>query len=148
MQSEPRLILPFMRPLYARLADFSYPLIRLAGAGAVLVHGIGKLMTGPAPVIANMARYGFQPAEPIAYLIIFLETVGAACVILGLFTRFFAFALCIESLVIAFRVQSANGFFANRNGYEMVLIWAIVFLAISLRGAGPYSIDRSLGREL
>src|SRR4051794_34962199 len=118
MQAEPRLFLPFMRPLYQRLASFSYPLIRLAVAGAVLVHGIGKLTTGPAPVIANMARYGFQPAEPIAYLIIFLETVGAACVIVGLFTRFFAFALFIESLVIAFGVQSSNGFFANRNGYE------------------------------
>jgi hypothetical protein len=29
-----------------------------------------------------------------------------------------------------------------------VLLWGLVTLAIALRGGGPYSLDRKLGREL
>ena len=148
MQTQTRLLIPALQPFYDRVSDLSYPLIRLSVGGAVLVHGIAKLMNGMAPAIANMARNGFQPAGPLAYLIVFLETVGAACIIFGFFTRFFAAGLCIEALVIAFGVKFGNGFNANRDGYEMLLIWAIVFLAIALRGGGPYSVDRKLGIEL
>jgi putative oxidoreductase len=148
MQSQPRHFIPALKPFYDAVSDLSYPFIRIAVAGAVLVHGTQKLMSGPAPVIANMAKLGYQPAAPIAYLIIFIETVGALCVIFGLFTRFFAAALCIESLVLTFGVKWGNGFAANHDGYEMLLIWAIVFFAIALRGSGPYSLDHKLGREL
>ena len=146
--TETKLLIPALRPFYDRVSDLSYPLIRLSVGGAILVHGVGKLMNGMGPAVANMARNGFQPAGPLAYLIVFLETVGAVCIILGLFTRFFAVGLCIESLVIAFGVKFANGFNANKDGYEMLLIWAIVYLAIALRGAGPYSLDRKIGYEL
>ena len=146
--AQTRLLIPALAPVYRRLSDFSYPLIRLAVAGPMLVHGVGKLMGGPAPVIAAMAKNGFEPAAPVAYLIIFMETVGALCVILGLFTRFFAAGLCIESFVLTFTVHAPNGFSANRNGYEMVLTWALIYLALVLRGAGPWSLDHKLGREL
>jgi putative oxidoreductase len=146
--TQTRLWIPALAPLYRRVSDLSYPLIRIAVGAPMLVHGVTKLMGGPAPVIASMARNGFQPAEPMAYLIIFLETIGALCIILGLFTRFFAAALFIESLVIAFAVQWPNGFSASHNGYEMVLTWAIIYLALALRGGGPWSLDRKLGREL
>jgi putative oxidoreductase len=143
-----RYYIPALKPVYDSVGDFYFPLVRFAVGGAVLVHGVGKLMAGPGPVVANMAKYGFEPAAPIGYLILALETVGALCIIIGLFTRFFAAGLCIESLVIAFGVKWSNGFGANRDGYEMLLIWAIVFFAIFLRGAGPYSVDSRLGREL
>ena len=117
-------------------------------SSAVLVHGTGKLMSGPIPVIANMAKLGYQPAAPIAYLIIFIETVGALCVIFGLLTRFFAAALCIESLVLTFGVEWGNEYATNHDGYEVLLIWAIVFFAISSRGGCPYSLNHKLGREL
>ena len=32
-------------------------------------------------------------------------------------------------------------------GYEYPLFWGLVMLAIALRGGGPYSIDRRIGRE-
>ncbi len=147
-QVQTRLLIPALAPFYQRVSDFSYPLIRIAVGGPMLVHGVMKLMNGPAPVIASMERIGIQPAAPMAYILMFLETVGAACIILGLFTRFFAAALCIESLIIAFVAHWPNGFPANRNGYEMVLTWAIIYLAIALRGGGPWSLDRKLGREL
>jgi putative oxidoreductase len=33
-------------------------------------------------------------------------------------------------------------------GYEYPLFWGLVMLAIALRGGGPYSADRMLGKEL
>ena len=40
-----------------------------------------------------MAKYGLYPTTTMAYAAIILETVGAVCVALGLFTRIFAPAL-------------------------------------------------------
>jgi putative oxidoreductase len=105
-------------------------------------------MSGPAPVIASMASHGIQPAAFFGYLIIFVETVGALCIVLGAFTRFFAAALAIESFVIAFFIQFPAGFMASRGGYEMVLTWTGIFIAIALRGGGTYSLDRKIGVEL
>ncbi len=143
-----RLLIPSLAPFYRCVSDFSYPLIRIAVGAPMLVHGVMKLMNGPAPVIATMERLGIQPAASMAYFLMFLETVGAVCIILGLFTRFFAAAFCIESLILVFVAHWPNGFAANRNGYEMVLTWAIIYFAIALRGGGPWSLDRKLGREL
>jgi uncharacterized membrane protein YphA (DoxX/SURF4 family) len=31
---------------------------------------------------------------------------------------------------------------------EETLIWSLIYFAIALRGGGPYSLDRVIGREL
>jgi uncharacterized membrane protein YphA (DoxX/SURF4 family) len=50
-------------------------------------------------------------------LIFFLEIVGAICLILGLFTRFFAAAIAIELAVITFHVSWRNVLsFSNPDG--------------------------------
>jgi uncharacterized membrane protein YphA (DoxX/SURF4 family) len=36
----------------------------------------------------------------------------------------------------------------TKRGYEYVLMWGLVFLAIALRGPGPYSLDKKLGFTL
>jgi putative oxidoreductase len=41
-----------------------------------------------------------------------------------------------------------NGFSWTNHGYEYVLLWGLASFAIALRGGGPYSLDRKLGREL
>ena len=82
----------------------------------------------------------------------FLETVGAICIILGLFTRVFAAAIGIQFLLIVFNAHWGNGFSSfgwNRpgGGWEYPLFWGLIWVAIGLRGGGPYSLDRKLGRE-
>ena len=118
----------------------------------LLVHGIGKLMNTTVSAFAanSLARRGIEPSLLLAYLIFFLETVGALCIMLGLFTRVFAAAIGIEFLVITFVAHWPNGFgFSNpRGGWEYPLFWGLIILAIGLRGGGPYSLDRKLGWEL
>jgi len=41
-----------------------------------------------------------------------------------------------------------KGFSVGAGGYEYVLFLGIVMFAIALRGGGPYSLDRKIGKEL
>lgn len=142
--SEPKLIFPGLAGFYASVSDLWYPLIRIAAGGFLLYHGWGKLMAGAAPLAAAMVKNGIEPHTAAAYIVIFLETVGAAAIILGLFTRVFAAAIAIEMAVIAFVVQMPQGF----GRMELFLLWGIVMFAIALRGGGPYSLDRKIGKEI
>jgi len=113
-------------------------------ATPLFVHAWPKLHNGPAAVAVTMAKAGFVPGLFFAYAAIFLETVGATCVILGLFTRFFAAALAIEMACITFGVFLPQGW----GRMEPTFIWGILFFAIALRGGGPYSLDRVIGKQL
>jgi putative oxidoreductase len=142
--SEPKLLFPGLAGFYAAVSDLWYPMIRVTVGALLFYHGWGKLVGGVGPVAASFAKGGFVPATPLAFLIVFLETVGAAAIILGLFTRFFAAAIAIEMAAITFVVQMPRGF----GRMELFLLWGIVFFAIALRGGGPYSLDRVIGKEL
>jgi putative oxidoreductase len=148
---EPRPILPFLAPFYVHARDLSWLIIRLTVGGTLLVHGIQKLMgsqTIAAFAANSMAKRGIEPSLVVAYLVWFNETVGAACVMLGLFTRFVAASIAIELAVIAFLVMWPNGFGWSQRGWEYMFLWGLIFFAIALRGGGPYSLDRKLGWEL
>jgi putative oxidoreductase len=145
---EPKLFFPGLAGFYASISDLWYPLIRV-GIGAILfVHGWGKLNVGVAYVTNDFAKNGFVPANGFALAAIFLETIGAVCVMLGLFTRFFAAALTIGLAIVFVMVHLPNGFEVRENGFEYVLLEGIVMLAIVLRGGGPYSLDRIIGKQL
>ena len=145
--SQPRLLIPQLRPFYDRVQPLSWLLIRLAAGLMIIPHGWPKLMAGVGATAANaLARRGIEPAEPLAIILILLETVGGLCVALGLFTRFFAAAITIEMAVIVYHHLPKFGW--TERGYEYPLMWGLVMFAIALRGGGPYSLDRLIGREL
>jgi putative oxidoreductase len=142
--SEPKLLFPGLAGFYATVSDLWYPLIRVTAGGFLLYHGWGKLMSGATPVAAAMLKNGIPAPTASTYVVMFLETVGAVAIIVGLFTRFFAAGIAIEMAVIAFYVQMPQGF----PRMELFLMWGIVMFAIALRGGGPYSLDRVIGKEL
>jgi putative oxidoreductase len=146
--SQTRLIAPGLRGFYDQTADIAFTLMRIVIGFIIFMHGWVKVKGGAAGVGAFMAKSGLEPGVAFAYAAMFLETVGAACIILGLFTRFFAAALAIEMALALIFVHLAKGFSASQGGYEYVLLLGIVFLAIAIRGGGPYSVDRVIGREL
>ncbi len=149
---EPRLFIPGLEPFYAWSRDLSWPIIRVAVAGALFTHGFGKLTTSTIAGFASgsMARRGLEPATLMAYIVFFNESVGAILVAVGLLTRFAAASIAIEMFIIAFVAHFANGFgWSNpRGGWEFPAMWGLIFFAIALRGGGPYSLDRLLRREL
>lgn len=148
-KTETRLLLPGLRGFYDSFFDVAYTLMRIAVGAILLMHGLVKTHVGVAAVATNvMAKAGLEPALVFAYAATALETVGAVCIIIGLFTRFFAAALAIEMGLALLFVHLAKGFAANQGGYEYVLLIGIVMFVVAIRGGGPYSADRVIGREL
>lgn len=152
VRREPALIFPGLAPFYDRVRDLSWLLIRLTAGGILLVHGIIKVMgPGVTAFAANsMARRGIEPALVFAYLIFFNETIGAVCLMLGFITRIIAASIAIEFAVITFVAHFANGFTFGSpgGGWEFPLMWGLLVFAIALRGGGPYSLDRAIGKEV
>src|SRR5215469_13441945 len=147
--SETRLIWPGLRGFYDIFFEVAYALMRVVIGYILFMHGWVKLHAGVGTVATNiMAKNGLEPALGFAGAATFLETVGAACLVLGLFTRFFAAALAIEMGIAFLFVHAAKGFSAGQGGFEYVLLLGIVLFAIAIRGGGPYSVDRLIGREL
>ncbi|HVZ51785.1 MAG TPA: DoxX family protein [Pseudolabrys sp.] len=142
--AEPKLFFPGLAGFYATVSDLWYPMLRITAGATLFMHGWAKLHSGAAPVIGSMVKAGLTPPTAFAYFTIFLETVGAICIVLGLFTRLFAAAIAIEMAIICFVVMMPAGYYRM----EATLIWGILFFAIALRGGGPYSLDRAIGKEL
>jgi len=86
---EPRLIIPQLASFYEYTPGLSWLIVRLTAGGMLLVHGIMKAMPmaekGLAATLAGfatniLARRGIEPSLPLAYVVFFLETVGAVCI--------------------------------------------------------------------
>lgn len=145
--AQARLLFPGLRGFYNWAEPISWALVRLTAGLMIIPHGWPKLMAGIGPTAANaLAKRSIEPSEPLAVVLITLETLGGLCVALGLFTRFFAAAITIEMAVIVYHHLPVFGW--TQRGYEYPLMWGLIMLAIALRGGGPYSLDRKLGREL
>jgi putative oxidoreductase len=147
-KTEPKLFLPFLRPFYDNVIPLSWLVVRVAVGWNLLVHGYPKLLNGPSEAFLKAyADLGYTPPAFWFWASGLIETLGGISLILGLFTRFFAAAAAIEMLFITITYWG-NGFGWMRRGYEYVLLWGLLCFAIALRGGGPYSLDRKLGREL
>jgi putative oxidoreductase len=142
--NEPSLLFPGLAGFYESVSNLWYPLIRITTGAILFTHGWTKLHSGAAAVTGFFVRNHFPAPAAFAYVGIFLETVGAICIVLGLFTRFFAAAIAIQMAVITFIVMMPNGW----GKMEYTLMWGIIMFAIALRGGGPYSLDRAIGKEL
>ncbi len=142
--SEPKLLFPGLAGFYATVSKLWYPMIRIVAGACLYAHVWPKFHAGPVVIAGSMAKSGFNPGLFFAYAAMFLESVGATCIIVGLFTRFFAAALAIEMALICFVVMRPQGW----GRMEETFIWGILLFAIALRGGGPYSLDRAIGKEL
>jgi putative oxidoreductase len=147
--AETKLLIPGLAGFYASWRDIAYTLMRVVIGYILLMHGWMKVGTfGVAGVSGMMAKNGLKPAAAFAIAAMFLETVGAICIIIGLFTRFFAAAIAIELAIALLALHLKAGFAVGKGGYEYVLLLGIVMFAIAIRGGGPYSVDRWIGKEL
>jgi putative oxidoreductase len=146
-QAEPKLLLPQLRSFYDFAIPLAWPVIRIACGWNLAVHGWGKVMRGPAAYVKGFAEQGYDPAIAWVWAALAIEFVGGIALILGLFTRFWAAAAAIELALISWGYWG-NGFAWLQRGYEYTLLWGLVCFAIALRGGGPYSVDRAIGKEL
>jgi putative oxidoreductase len=148
---EPHLLIPALGPFYEWTRDISWLVIRLTIGGVLLVHGTEKVMhIGIPKFAAGLAARGIEPATLFAYVVFFNETVGAVFIMAGFLTRIVGPMIAIEFIIITFVAHFPNGFAwtSPHGGWEYPLLWGLVFFAVALRGGGPYSVDRAIGKEL
>jgi putative oxidoreductase len=146
--NQTKLLLPGLAGFYVWAPEIGYALVRIVIGYILFMHGWNKVDAGFAAEVAYFVKAGFVLPTICAAAVIFLETVGAACVAIGLFTRFFAAALAVELGVMFVMIHGPKGFAAGKGGYEYVLLLGIVMFTIALRGGGLYSVDRIIGKEL
>ena len=76
-----------------------------------------------------------------------IELVLPIFVVLGLGTRVAAFILAGEMAFAYFLGHASGGFWPVVNKGELAALYSFVFLYLSARGAGRYSIDAMLARR-
>jgi putative oxidoreductase len=149
MNGQTKLIFPGLAGFYEAMTPIAGTLVRIVIGIMFLMHVSIKFKIGAGAVATNiMAKNGLEPAILFAYAVIALELVGGICLIVGLLTRFFAAALAIEILIALLFVHLPKGYAAGGGGYEYVLLIGAVCFVIAMRGGGPYSVDRMIGKEL
>lgn len=145
--AEPKLLFPQLQSFYDTVMPLAWPIIRIAVGFNLMMHGWPKVWRGPGAFEKPFADFGFHPAIAWVWGGLAIEFVGGIAIMLGLFTRFWAAAAAIEMAIISY-IYINNGFSWLGRGYEYTLMWGLVLFAIALRGGGPYSLDRKLGKEL
>ena len=112
----------------------TYALMRIVTGFLFLWHGSSKLLGFPMPA----------PAEAPAFVIWvggIIELAGGILVMIGLQTRLAAF-LCSGLMAAAYwMAHGMNAPLPIQNQGELAAIYCFVFLFISARGAGMWSVD-------
>lgn len=127
--------------------DIAVLLIRIAVGGTMIAHGYHHLWGGGG--IAGTTRWfaalGMRPARLHAVLSGVGELTAGAALVIGLLTPLAA-AFVVGTMVVAgVTAHRRNGFFVFRDGYEYVLLIAVVCAGIGLTGPGAISVDAAIG---
>jgi len=143
-----RLIFPGLARLYQRFAPLSYAFMRFSTGAVLFPHGVQKVFFAPIQrYVDTIGSHGLPMPYFLALCTLFAESVGAACLAFGLFTRLAAAMIWIEMTVIIIVFQWKFGYFWTARGIEYALLWWLLCIAIFFRGGGRYSLDYLIGKE-
>ena len=126
---------------------------RLVLGLAMAAHGTQKLLGwfgghGLAGTAGFFGMLGFRPARLFATTAAVAEVAGGLLIALGLLGPVGP-ALIISTMVVAMlAVHAKDGFFAQSNGIELALLYAVGAAALALTGPGAYSLDALLGLDV
>src|SRR5262245_34719962 len=130
----------------SRRLDWGLLIIRVALGVVFVVHGLQKMFVfGHAGVAGMLGQLGLPFPGVNAALITAAELGGGIALINGAFTRFAAAVLAFSMVVAIATVHISHGFFAPL-GVEYPLTLLLVNIALTITGAGAFSLDALLTR--
>ena len=91
--------------------------------------------------------FNLIPVEISWFISTWIELLGAIGLVLGLGTRFFSFSLIILTLVAWYSVHAGNGYNVCNNGYQLPLMYIVMFLPLLFSGPGKLSLDAWIARR-
>jgi putative oxidoreductase len=146
-----RMLFPALGIFYARAEPVLYAVLRFAFGVVMFTHGLPKAlgtshgsmadpMAGSIHLIQNVMGLPFAPQ--VAFLIMLLETVGAAMLAIGLWARPVALIIALQTAGISY-VLGPTWPWIDR-GIEFPVLMGFLALYIAVRGGGRYAVDRKL----
>lgn len=84
------------------------------------------------------------PVEISWFLATWTELIGAAALVAGLGTRFWALSLLVLDWVAWVSVHGGNGYNVCDNGFKLPLMYALMLLPLVLSGPGRLSVDHAI----
>ncbi len=145
------------------LGDVALLVLRLAGVGLSVAHGIPKLarmLGGNLGFVDSVARLGLPFPAVFAWAAALSESVGGLLLAVGLGTRLMA-ALCACTMAVAaFLRHHAHDYLWIQLGLiqvepatvekwgdpELALVYLLAFLALCLLGGGRFALERAFRR--
>lgn len=130
-----------------RLQPWGVLFLRLTLGASMLYHGWHKVVPGnlshPFAPLDHSANYVGSLGLPrwLGYISALTEFLGGIGLLLGLFTRLFAFLVAINMLVAIFAVTLRDGY----SGSELPLALLAIALMLLFAGSGKAALDRRFG---
>lgn len=131
----------------ADVEDWGKLLLRVALGVLILLHGIAKVMGGPAFIMELLTRNGL-PAQ-LGYLVYVGEVLAPLLVIIGLWTRPAALVIAVNMVVAIALVHMPELLtLSQTGGWALELQGMFLFgaLAVAMLGAGRLSAGGIWGR--
>jgi putative oxidoreductase len=126
-----------------RIFDLLRPLallsLRLALGVIFFYSGYRKLFGAPASALAEFRHLGFP--SYFVYIAGTLELFGAILLVLGLLTRWTAFLLAIEMVIVLAKVSIPQGGIYAVPNYQLPLVLCAATFTLAGTGAGLLSVD-------
>ena len=128
-----------MQRFLGRYGEIAYTLLRVVAGLMFAVHGAQKL-------------FGFlggrqMPVGSLFWVGGVIELVGGLLIAIGLFTSWAAF-LCSGTMAVAyFQFHYPRGFWPVVNEGQPAVLYCFIWLYMSARGAGPWSLDAMLRKS-
>ena len=128
-------------------AQYGITLLRAMVGIIFMMHGGQKLFGMGLDMTAGFfGQIGIPFPYANAVFVTFLELVGGALLVAGLFTRFVAPLLAATMVVAIATVHGPKGFFLPE-GYEFALSLLVANGSLFLTGSGALALDNAIGRE-
>jgi putative oxidoreductase len=116
-------------------------LLRIITGLLIIQHGMGKILGFPV-----VAMYATVKPLSLVGAAGFIELIGGALLIIGLWTRPTAFVLSGLMAFAYFIGHFPRGFHPLINGGTLAALYCFACLYLSTAGAGPWSVDASMKR--
>lgn len=123
---------------------YLHSILRIVAALLFIQAGTVKLFAFPAAILPDGSTASLWSLIGIAGI---LEAFGGLFLLLGLFTRPVAFILSGEMAVAYFMGHAPLNFWPVLNHGEPAIIFAFLWLYLSVSGPGPWSLDALLRRN-
>jgi putative oxidoreductase len=132
------------------IMDIGVLLARVVFGALMAAHGSQKLFGwfggyGIAGTGGFFDSLGFKPGRLFAAAAGFTEVVGGALLALGLLGPLGPAMIIAVMVVAVATVHWQHGLFAQNNGMEVPLLYAVAAAGLALTGFGAYSLDAALG---